>query len=337
MRRRSFLALALSVPVVAACSNRESAQTAPSSSAGASGGTSRTIAHGHGETVITGTPRRIVTVGWSDQDTVVALGIKPIAATAITWGGNANQSTDWFDEAVAKLDGPDVIRFLDADGIPVDQIATMNPDLILGVGSGMSADEYAKLSRIAPTVPYLKVPWGTTWDDQTATIGMALGLTSEAAALIDKTNLAIDDAVAKHPEITGKSAAWAWFTPTDLSTIGLYTVDDLRPAMLRRFGMVDSPTVVELSQDGGFLANLSAERASELEADVLIWYGSSVTPEALKADPLLSRIPALASGHYYAPTDDHISHSMSAPTPLSIPVMLEHMLPGIAKAAAGQA
>lgn len=342
MQRRSFLALAAIAPVLAACSNREAAQN-PGGSTGSGGssssgdsGASRTIDHIYGSTTITGMPSRVATVGWSDQDAVVALGVKPIGATAITWGGNSNQSTDWFDAAVAELPGPDVTRYSDADGIPVDQIAALGPDLILGVGSGMSQEEYDRLSRIAPTVPFLETAWGTPWDQQTTIIGEALGLRDEAVDLVARIDDQIDDAVLSHAAIQGRSVAWAWITPTDLSTITLYATSDMRPTMLRRFGMVDSPTVVELSQ-GQFTANLSSERAAEINADVFIWYGSMISPDQLRADPLLSQIPALVANHYYAPTDDQQTLSMTYPTPLSIPVALEHVLPGIAQAAAGVA
>ncbi|WP_201407931.1 ABC transporter substrate-binding protein, partial [Mycobacterium intracellulare] len=38
------------------------------------------------------------------------------------------------------------------NGIPVDQIAGLKPDLIVAVNAGLDADTYQKLSAIAPTV-----------------------------------------------------------------------------------------------------------------------------------------------------------------------------------------
>ena len=127
----------------------------------------------------------------------------------------------------------------------------------------MSKEDYDKLSKIAPTVAYTTAPWGTPWQDQVEAIGTALGKQAEAAKLTSDTEAKIAAATAKHPEIKGKKAAWAWFTPTDLSTVGLYTTSDLRPQMLREFGFVDSPTVVDLSKADpkAFSVNLSAEKA----------------------------------------------------------------------------
>ena len=297
-----------------------------------------TVTHAFGETTITAEPKRIATVGWNDADIVVSLGVLPVGATKITWGGNANGSTDWFDAAVTKLDDKaQIARYDDTAGIPVEEIAATKPDLILGVNSGITKEDYDKLSRIAPTVAYPGAAWGTSWEDSVTVVGQALGRTTLATKVTADTNKAIDDAVAKYPQIKGRSAAWAWFTPTDLSTVGLYTTGDLRPQLLRRFGMVDSPTVTALSKGTTqFSANLSAEKSSTLAADVLIFYVEKPDEvETLKKHPLLGQIPALRSNHYVASADNAVALSMSSPSPLSMPVALTEFLPKIASAVDG--
>jgi iron complex transport system substrate-binding protein len=49
-----------------------------------------TIEHALGETTIEAEPTRVATLGWTDQDHVLALGVVPVGATKITWGGNDN-------------------------------------------------------------------------------------------------------------------------------------------------------------------------------------------------------------------------------------------------------
>ena len=232
---------------------RRSAGSATSSQAAAAAAAAYpvTVAHAHGETTIEKAPTRIATIGWADADVVSALGVVPVGAPKITWGGNAKGSTDWFDAQAAKLgvkDG-DIARYDDSAGIPFDAIAATSPDLILGLSSGVSKEEYDKLTKIAPVVAYTDKPWGTPWEDQLVAIGKALGKDTEAAELKARTDKVIADAIAANPQLKGKSAAWAWFSPTDLSTIGLYTSADMRPQMLREFGLVDSPTVAAMSQD----------------------------------------------------------------------------------------
>ena len=62
-----------------------------------------TIEHALGETTIESEPTRVATLGWTDPDSAVALGVVPVGATKITWGGNEAGSTEWFDAAVEEL------------------------------------------------------------------------------------------------------------------------------------------------------------------------------------------------------------------------------------------
>ena len=45
-----------------------------------------TISHAYGETVIESKPERIVTLGWGNQDTVLALGVVPVGVSAANYG-----------------------------------------------------------------------------------------------------------------------------------------------------------------------------------------------------------------------------------------------------------
>lgn len=296
-----------------------------------------TVQHAFGETTIESDPQRVVTVGWTDHEVMAALGEVPVGAVRITWGGNGSGSTDWFDEAVEELgaDPADITRYDDADGIPVDEIATMEPDLIIGTNSGMTQEEYDKLSRIAPTVAYPETAWGTPWRESVELVGQAIGRPEQATEAVERTEDAFEATREEYPQLEGTTFAWGWFTPTDLSTVGLYTVSDLRPQFLSELGMVDAPLVEELSEGSeSFSANLSAEQASTLDADVFIFYADdTLGSDAVLDDPLLSQIPALASGAYVASSDQQAALGMSSPTPLSIPVALDTFVPDVAEAA----
>ncbi|MGD8150915.1 iron-siderophore ABC transporter substrate-binding protein [Ornithinimicrobium sp. Y1694] len=295
-----------------------------------------TVDHAFGETTIESDPQRVVTVGWTDHEIMAALGEVPVGAVKITWGGNAEGSTDWFDEAVRELgqDPADITRYDESDGIPVDEIAAMEPDLIIGTNSGISQEDYDKLSAIAPTVAYPEQPWSTPWRDSVELVGEAIGRPDQASEAIADTEAAFEATKEAHPELEGTSFAWGWFTPTDTSTVGLYTVTDLRPQFLTELGMVNSPLVEELSTDGAFSANVSAEQADTIDADVFIFYTEGdFGAEQVLAEPLLSQIPALQSGAYVASSDQQAALGMSSPTPLSIPVALETFIPDVAEAA----
>lgn len=297
-----------------------------------------TVEHAFGETTIEADPQRVVTVGWTDHEIMAALGEVPVGAVKITWGGNESGSTDWFDEAVTAIgvDPAEITRYDESDGIPVDEIAALEPDLIIGSNSGMTQEDYDKLQAIAPTVAYPEAAWGTPWRESVELVGEAIGRPEQAQQAIADTEAAFEEAKSAHPELEGTSFAWGWFTPSDTSTIGIYTVSDLRPQFLTELGMVNAPLVEDLSTDNAtFSANISAEQAETIDADVFLFYTEGdFGGDTVLADPLLSQIPAMQTGAFVASSDQQAALGMSSPTPLSIPFALEHFVPDVAAAAA---
>ncbi|GAA3678375.1 iron complex transport system substrate-binding protein [Yimella lutea] len=336
----------LATGLLAACSTGPTggadSQTAGTQAAGAttttdSGDFPVTVKTALGSATITKAPQRVVTLGWSDQDVAVSLGVAPVGAPEVTWGGNAGKSTDWYDAALAKIGGKQPTRYSDADGTPFDKVAALKPDLILATNSGITKDDYAKLSKIAPVVAYPDQPWGTSWQQSLDLVGKAFGKSTEAAKLKTDTENSIKTAVAKYPAIKGKSAAWAWFTPTDLSKVSFYTSIDNRPRMLEAFGMTTPSFVTKLSagKPNLFSVDVSAENASTADADVLVFYvDNAAQTKQITGNALLSKIPALQRGSYVASSDNVAAMPMSSPTPLSIPTALEKFLPQLAAAAA---
>lgn len=305
------------------------------SAAAESGAFPVTIEHAFGSTEITTAPKRIATVGWNDQDVLASFGVLPVGATKITWGGNEQGSTAWFDEAVKEID-PDaeIVRYDDTDGTPVAEIAKLAPDLILGVNSGLTEEDYDKLTKIAPTVAYPELAWGTPWEESVKIIGTAIGRPDEAGELIGETNELIDEAIEKNSAVKGKSVAWASFTTNDTSKIDIYTSIDLRPQLLRRFGMEDAEIVTKNSDGKSFFFSVSAEKARDIDADILIFYVTSDKEiEALKADPLLGKIPAIERGSFVASADNTVAMTMSSPSPISMEVAVTEFLPKVADAA----
>ncbi len=295
-----------------------------------------TIEHAFGETTIESEPTRVATLGWNDQDHALALGVVPVGATKLTWGGNKSGSSDWFDEALAELGAPAPVRYDDADGAPIDEVAELAPDLILATNSGLTETEYAKLSKIAPVVAYPGSAWTTSWQESLDLVGQALGRGALAEHVKDDTEATIDQAKADHPELQGASLIYGYLAATDLSTIGMYSPEDPRVAMLNDFGMVDAPVVADAVKPGEFYGTVSAEKSSELAADVFItWADSNDSVEAIGQDRLLSKVPAIAAGHWYAETDMETTLASTNPTPLSIPVIISDFLPHVVQAIEG--
>ncbi len=344
--KNSVLVAAAAVLVLAGCTTGPpggSAAQNPASGASAPGKTGGadataypvTLTDAFGSATITKEPKRVVTLGWSDADHVAALGVAPVGAPKVTWGGNANLSSDWFDAQLAAIGGTQPTRFDDADGNPVEEIAKLQPDLILATNSGITRDEYDKLSKLAPVVAYPKVAYGTPWQDSLELIGKALGRTEKAAEVERTTVAALDAAKAKFPQLAGKTFIYGYVAPTDLSQIGFYTPSDLRPRMLTELGMKNAPFVEQRAKGSKeFYLTVSSEQAASLEADVFLTYitEDSEVP-AMKKDPLVGQVPAIRSGALVATKDQRVGLTMSSPTPLSIPYMTELFVPLVAAAA----
>ena len=291
-----------------------------------------TIEHAFGETTIEEAPARVATLGWSDDDMALSLGVVPVGATAKTWGGNENGSTDWFDATLEEAGGEQPVRYDDTDGTPVEAVAELAPDVILATNSGITEKDYEKLSKIAPVVAYPENPWVTDWRTSLEMVGEALGLGEKAEAVEAETTQVVADAKAAYPQLEGTSLVFAYLTPTDLSTIGIYGPEDNRVRTMKEFGMVDAPIVDEVVDDGQFYGTLSAERAGDVDADVVLTYAEAEGDVAkLQQDRLLGRIPALAEGRVYAEVDKHLGLSITNPSPLSMPYIVENYLPGVAE------
>ncbi|GAA1437047.1 iron-siderophore ABC transporter substrate-binding protein [Mycobacterium cookii] len=294
------------------------------------------IEHALGETTIEAEPTRVATLGWTDQDSAVALGVVPVGATKITWGGNEDGSTAWFDAAVEEAGAEAPVRYDDADGAPIDEIAELAPDLILATNSGITEAEYAKLSKIAPVVAYPEAPWTTSWQTSLEMIGRALGRTALAEEVAAETETTLEEASADNPELDGAELIYGYLTPTDLSTVGIYAPADPRVAILRDLGMVDAPAVADAIKPGEFYGTVSAEQASELGSDVFItWVESSDDVTQIEQDRLVGAIPAVAGGHFYAEDDKATAMASTNPTPLSIPVIISDFVPHVVAAIEG--
>jgi iron complex transport system substrate-binding protein len=292
-----------------------------------------TIEHAFGSTTIEKEPERVATLGWSDHDHALALGVAPVGATKLTWGGNTSGSSDWFDAALEEQGAEAPVRYDDADGAPIDEIAKLSPDLILATNSGITKQEYEKLTKIAPVVAYPEAPWITPWQTSLETVGKALGRSDEAAKLKASTQDEIDAAKADHPDLAGKKMIFGYLSTADLSTIGIYAPKDPRVSVMHDFGLVDAPSVASAIKPGQFYGTVSSERASSLESDVfLMWAENQKDVKTFTENPLIGKIPAIASGNAYAEVDKPIALAVSNPTPLSVPVIVDQFVPEVSKA-----
>lgn len=293
-----------------------------------------TIKHSYGETTVAKEPKRVLTVSWTDQDAVLALGVVPVGAVKLTWGGNEAGSTEWFDAKLEELDAEQPTRFNYDQALDLDAIAKLSPDVIIAANSGITKQDYAKLTKIAPTVAPPGAIWVTSWQDSLDIVGQVLGRNKLADQVEADTEKTIAEAKAANPDIQGKSVIFSYLNAADLSQVGIYLAEDNRVRILTELGMTVPPSVTKLKGTDPYYTQVSAERSSELTSDVFLTYVEQPTDlETFKKDKLVGQIPALKSGNVYGEIDKHIGLAITNPSPLSIPYLIEHFLPNVVKAA----
>ena len=332
--------LAAAALTLSACSTGPASSVSDATSSSSSTAFPVTLKHVYGETIIEKQPTRVATVSWVNDDVAIALGVVPVGVPKNEWGGNAKGSTPWKDAALEKLGAgfgtaKAPVQYSEADGVNFTEIAKLSPDVILAAYSGLTEEDYKKLSEIAPVVAHPDVAYGTSWQDATTTIGKALGKEAEAAALVSDTQDAVKDKVAQYPQIQGKSFIYGNLEPAKGDGVNVYTANDNRPRFLTEIGMTLASAVADKSKGSKeFYIPWSAEKANELDSDIFVtWVPDASTTDAIKADPLLGQIPAIKAGALVADSDNTLTLSISASSPLSLPWSLDTFLPQLAAAA----
>lgn len=234
----------------------------------------------------------------------------------------------WTAEKLKELgeDQPNI--FQDTDGLDFEAISDANPDVILAAYSGITQEDYDVLSKIAPVVAYPDSPWSTTWREQVLLNAAGMGMKTEGEQLIKDTETLIQEAASKHPEMQGKKVVWVNFSAKDMSKLHLYTPADPRGAFLIELGM-DYPESVtnEITDPSSYSLNVSAENADILnDADIIIGYGDENLYEAVKADPLLGKIPAIQRGSVVFIGNGTPLAASGNPNPLSIAYTMDQYL-----------
>ena len=342
-RTAAAAVLALALTACGGASAKDTTDTAGTTSAAAQGASDSfpvTVDHAFGSTTIEQAPTRVATVSWVNADVSIALGVVPVGMPRDDFGGNEQGSTPWKDAALEEAgaaigtEGAPA-QYSETDGIDVNAIAALAPDVILGAYSGLTQEEYDKLSKIAPVVAYPDTAYGTAWQDSTRLIGEALGRSDAAEELVEQTEQRIADEVAEHPALEGTTFIYGNLEPAKGAGVNVYTASDNRPRFLSSLGMEQAEVVdANTEDDGSFFFEWSPERADELEADVFVtWVPEAKTVEQIEADPLLSQIPAVRNGTLVADSDNTLTLAISAASPLSLPWALDAFLPKLAAAA----
>ncbi|MTD55769.1 ABC transporter substrate-binding protein [Amycolatopsis pithecellobii] len=328
-RKRVLGALLLAGAVsfgVAACGDvQDSSSSAASAAATDPAAFPTTITHKFGTTTIEKAPSRVVVIGTSsdDLDAALALGVTPVAF--FTKSG----STSVPGYLQGKLD-PAKTKIVDAaNGVNAEEVGALTPDLILATADYGLDQEYANLSKIAPTVGYA-TEWGAqTWREHVQVAAKALGKSTQAQNVITTTQSTIDKVKADYPKAAGKTfTASVGNTPGKIFTLA--SEKDFAVQLIQSLGLKLSPAVAGLGQNdsGSPTGSLTPEQYDKLAADlVLIAFTSPDLQQAFESNQLVTNVK---SGNYLV-TDMETISALRYPTVYDIPWVLDKLRPGLAK------
>jgi iron complex transport system substrate-binding protein len=299
------------VVAVAACGKEKPGEVAKDGSV--------TVKHLFGETKIPAPPKRVVSAGFTEQDDLLAVGVVPIAVTN-WWGDQPFGVWPW---ALPKLGDarPDVLSL--ADGVDVDKISALKPDLIVATNAGLDADTYDKLSKIAPTIAQSgQEAFFEPWKDQAAAISSAVFKFDEMAGLVKAIEDKFTETGKNNPQFTGKKVLMLEGAVVDDS------VHVLTPAwrneFLTQMGLVVPDT-------GGSTIGRDKMASVLDQADVLIWATESDDQQAaLLADPTIAKLRA-TTGQRNVFTGKDLAGAIAFSSPLSYPLVADQLPPALAK------
>ncbi|MFC3075543.1 ABC transporter substrate-binding protein [Shinella pollutisoli] len=293
------------------------------------------IEHAFGTTTIARKPQRVATVAWANHEVPLALGVVPVGFAAANFGDDDGDGLlPWVAEKLKELGGGTPVLFDEGDGIDFEAVAATKPDVILAAYSGLSQADYDTLSQIAPVVAYPQSAWSTDWREMIRLNSTGLGMAAEGEALIARIEKEIADTVAGYPILRGKSAIFVTHLDvTNLSTVNFYTANDTRVKFFTDLGLRSPKSVVEATKPGQFAASVSAERVDVFDdVDIVVAYGGMPLLDAVKADLLLSRMPAVNRDALVMLGRDPVGTAAN-PTPLSISWVLKDYVALLAEAA----
>lgn len=284
-----------------------------------------TIEHKFGSTTITEAPERVVAIGYTEQDLLLAVGVTPVAVRY--WYGDEDDAIfPWAHDLVAEGEEPVVLN-MPFGGLNYEAILALEPDLISGVTSGITQEEYDLLSQIAPTIAQTDeyIDFGMPWQEATQMVGDAVGKSDEAEEAIAEVEALFEDVRESYPQFEGKTVAVSYFYD---SAYGFYTSQDTRGRFFTDLGFVVPEELVEIAGES-FYANISVERMDLLDQDLIAIVNLQFIEggqEALEAEPLFSQLTAVQEGHVVY-LDETAENALGFSSPLSLPYALEAVLP----------
>ncbi|MDT8913058.1 iron-siderophore ABC transporter substrate-binding protein [Amycolatopsis sp. PS_44_ISF1] len=324
-RRRGLLSAGVvgvvgAVLTLSACA---SAEPAPP------GGGAVTVATAFGDVSVPSAPKRVVALGWGDAEVALTLGVQPVGAADWLPVGGDGVAT-WVPRDRRYTTEP---KLLGTKEVDVEQVAALEPDLILDTRASGDRARYDQLAALG--VPVVGIPRGgeayrTTWQDQLTLIGRALGKPAEAAKVRADLEAKFQRAAAANPGFAGRTMVTGARTGAGY---GAYVNGGSRVEFMEKLGFQQSPKVQALAGKS-FSVPVSAERMDLFDADLTVISLIGATADQVTGDPLFQSVPSVKAGHFVVLTDRTISQAFASGTPLGLSYAIDRVVPLLAQARA---
>ncbi|MER5863235.1 iron-siderophore ABC transporter substrate-binding protein [Kitasatospora sp. NPDC002040] len=330
-------AAALGAGLLAGCGSGASDQDgkAGAGDAAASGAFPVTVEHAFGSTTVTKAPQRVVTVGYTDDQSVLAFGIKPVGMVdqypnPAGTSPDVNTQWPWVKDKWGDAK-PEVIMSNGDAGPNFEKIAALRPDLIVAVYSEIDQAGYDKLSKIAPTVGRTKAekePFSAPWQDNALQIAKAVGKADEGRKMVQGINDKLAAAKQAHPEFAGQTAvALSWYK----DSLAPFTSTDVRGQLLTGMGFKAQTEIDKIAGDK-FYTQLSPERTELVDVDRVFVINDKADTEALKKFELFTNLKVAKNGKVSYLLDSEgpaAGAAISQATLLSVPYAIDELVKSV--------
>ncbi len=229
-------AIALSLAGCASSTPESGSTTSPTDAAVAT----RTVAHALGTTEIPVDPQRILVLDSAYiLDNLVALGLGDSIVGRVDLNGVGDAEPSWLTDEI-DFDEVEFLGSLYPDGLDLEKVAVLQPDLIIGIGAAFG-DQYEEISKIAPSVaPVAAFDLVVgDWHDVTRATATLLDREAEGEAAIAAADAHLQERVDSAPD---------GLIDRTVVTLGGWTGD---PTLY----FSASPDVTSLFADAGFELN----------------------------------------------------------------------------------
>lgn len=295
------------------------------------GATGVTIPSRFGSATITGTPKRVVALSWTDADLALQLGVVPVGMQRVQT--NPSGLEPWQETEIARLGAPRPKLFSTASGVPLETVAALRPDVILATKDyHLDAASWKRLSEIAPVVGFRRTPNEGAWQDDALRAGRALGREERAREVVAAADRDVATIRKRSPWLRGTTYSLA-IQATASSFFTVNSTNDVSARFLKSLG-IELTRSVQALPTGSIpgRAEVSAERADVLDADLLLATGAPQGVREFRRSSLVARLPVVRAGRFLA-LDPPTAQSMAFPSAMSLRWAMRTVVPRIERAA----